>query len=392
MPVTTKKLRSTVVVVSSALFLIEIIGLSPGVLSAANGRAVFRRLYTAGYLVRTGQAHSLYDYETNRHFQNEQVSRDDVENRFYSPAYEALLFVPFSFLRYRLAYIAFLATNLALLGLSIRTLRPFLENLETVWWWLPAAVFLCFFPVALGLIQGQDSIVLLTLMLASAVSFYRGQEISAGFFLGLTLFNLQFALPIALLFLFWRKWRIVAGFSVTGAAVTLISLSLAGVGGLRASTHVALSWTPKSFAGAAPNSAMPNLRCLFHVLTGSNISPGKVEAVAAGCSILLFAWAATRTANFALAILVALLISIHESICDAVLLVVPIAMVLDARITVTCGTSRLWSRNIASLLFVVPAICFLAGSSYCLLVLLMLGLLMPLRYTSADALPTQPAG
>jgi len=320
-----------------------------------------------------------------------------VKGRFDSPAYEALLFVPLSLLSYRLAYFAFFATNLTLLGLSIRTLRPFLDKLEKVWWWLPAAVFLCFFPVALALIQGQDSIVLLTLMLASAVSFYRGHDLTAGVFLSLTLFNFQFALPIALLFLLWRKWHIVAGFSVTGAAVTVISLSLAGVAGLRACTHDLFSWSPKPFAGEGPNigipaPAIPNLRCLLHALTWSNISPGKVEAVAAGCSILLLAWAATRTVNFALAVLVALLISMHGTISDAVLLVIPIAMVLDARLTVTAGTSRLWSRNIASLLFVAPAICFLARSSYCLLALLMLGLLMPLRFTSADSLPAPTAG
>jgi len=204
MPLTAKRLRLTVVVVSSALFLIEIIALSPAVLEDVNGHAVFRRLYTAGYMVRAGQAHNLYDYETNRRFQNELVSRDDVKGRFDSPAYEALLFVPLSLLSYRLAYFAFFATNLTLLGLSIRTLRPFLDKLEKVWWWLPAAVFLCFFPVALALIQGQDSIVLLTLMLASAVSFYRGHDLTAGVFLSLTLFNFQFALPIALLFLLWR--------------------------------------------------------------------------------------------------------------------------------------------------------------------------------------------
>jgi hypothetical protein len=390
-PLTARTLRLTVVVVSSALLLIEIIALSPHVPAAVNGGAVFRRFYTAGYMVRAGQGHNLYDYSTNGRFQNELVSRDDMKEVFDSPAYEALLFVPLSLLSYRVAYIAFFAVNLALLGLSIRALRPFLVKLEEVWQWLPASVFVCFFPVALALIQGQDSIVLLSLMLASAVSFYHGRDVNAGVFLGLTLFKFEFALPIALLFLLWRKWRIVASFSVTSATVLLISLSLAGVAGLRACTHGLLFSSPKSFAGdglniGSPASTMPNLRCLFHALTGANISLGKVEAVAAGGSILLLAWAATRTENYALAILVALLISTHGTVYDAVLLVIPIAMVLDARLAVTTGTLRLWSRNITSLLFVAPAAFFLAGSSYCPLALLMLGLLMPLRFTSSDSL------
>jgi hypothetical protein len=341
-------------------------------------------------MIRTSQAHKLYDYESIERFQNDLVSRGDMTQALDLPAYEALLFVPFSFLEYRAAYIAFFATNLALLGLSIRILRPFLEKLNEVWRWLPAAVFLCFLPVAMALIQGQDSIVLLTLAVASAVSFYRGRDVSAGVFLGVTLFRFQFAAPIALLFLLWRKWRIAAGFSVTGVAVTTISLSLAGMRGVRAFSEALLSWVPQPFAGEALSigmfsSAMPNLRCLFLALAGSKISLGKAEVAAAGCSILLLAWAATRTPNFALAVLVALLVSTHGTINDAVLLVIPIAMVLDARLTVSTGISRLWSRNIASMLFVGPSVCFLARTDYCLLAPLMLGLLMPLRFTSADA-------
>jgi glycosyl transferase family 87 len=393
---TAKKLRFTVIVVSSALFLIEIIALSPYVPAAVNGHAGFRRLYTAGYMARTGQGHSLCDYPTDRGLQNERVCRDDAQGVFDSPAYEALLFVPLSLLSYRVAYVAFFAVNLGLLGLSIRALRPSLEKLNNVWQWLPAAVFLCFFPVALVLVQGQDSIVLLTLMVASAVSFYRSRDINAGVFLGLTLFKFEFALLIALLFLLWRKWRIVAAFCATSAAVTVISLLLAGVAGLRSCARGLFSGSPP-VAGEGMNivgsaSAMPNLWCLFHTLARSYVSMGKVDAVVAACLILLLAWAATRTANFALAILVAVLISSHGTIYDSVLLVIPIAMVLDARLAVTTGRSRLWSRNIASLLIIAPAALFVAGLSYCSLALFMLGLLMPLRFTSSDSLPMDLAG
>jgi hypothetical protein len=316
-PMIATRLRLTVVAVSSFLLLVQIVALTRGIPAVLNGRAAFRSLYTAGYVVRARQAPNLYDYETNRRFQNDLVSRGDAAEVLDSPAYEALLFVPFSFLKYRAAYIAFFATNLALLGVSIWTLRPFLEKLEEVWRWLPAAVFLCFSPVAAALIQGRDSIVLLTLMLASAVSFYGGRDVGAGVFLGLTLFKFQFAIPIALLFRFWRRWRIVAGFSVTGVAVAAVSLSLAGIEGLRACTHDLLwrsSWSAAEWPSVGLTaSAMPNLRCLFHALVGPIISRGMFELVCAGCC--------------------------------------------------------------------------LAGTGYCLLALLMLGLLMPLRFTSADALP-----
>src|SRR5216117_2737961 len=39
------------------------------------GRSDFRQLYTAGYMVRTGHSHELYEYNAQRHFQNQLVSQ-----------------------------------------------------------------------------------------------------------------------------------------------------------------------------------------------------------------------------------------------------------------------------------------------------------------------------
>jgi hypothetical protein len=389
------RLRLTVVAVSSFLLLIQIVALWQGIPPAVSGRADFRRFYAAGYMVRTGHTHSLYDDGINRQLRNEQISRDDATDAFDSPAYEALFFIPFSFLKYRSAYITFFAANLTLLAASIQILGPYLKTLGRVGHWLPAAVFVCFFPLAAALISGHDSILLLTLTIASAVAFYRGRDFHAGIVLGLTLFRFQFAIPIALLFLFWRRWRMMAGFAATGALVTAISLALAGVEGLRACTRNLIAWSPPAHRMSWSNvgitaSAMPTLRCLLQELAGQHVSYWKVDGAVVGCSILLLAWAATRTANFALAVLVSLLISAQAPIYDAALLLIPIAMVLEARLAVSEGASRLWSRNIASLLFVAPSFCFLVGAGYCLLAPLMAALLVPLRFTSSDVIPKRP--
>src|SRR5437588_10831895 len=65
------------------------------------GRSDFRQLYTAGYLVRSGHAHELYDYESQRYFQNTVVRQADMTLPFIRPASAARLFVPLSFLTYR---------------------------------------------------------------------------------------------------------------------------------------------------------------------------------------------------------------------------------------------------------------------------------------------------
>lgn len=386
---TAKQLEVSVIAISALLFSLQIIVVFRGVPAAIHGQADFRHLYTAGYMARTGEGRNLYDPETVRRLQNDLVRRDDKARVFDAPAYEALLFVPLSFLKYRPAYIAFFATNLALLALSIRTLRPYLDKLEKVWRWLPWTVFLCFFPVAVASVQGADSIILLALMLASAAAFYQDHDLSAGIFLSLVVFKLQFAVPIALLFLFWRRWRLLTGFLVTGVVLAGFSLLLVGMEGLRACVQDLLSWSRSPFIvermnlGDSPSS-MSDLYCVIHALASPFVSSRIMIGATVVCSILLLAWAATRTANFALAILVAMLISARGTISDAVLLIIPVAMVLDARLTVTSGTSRLWSRNLACILFVAPAFCFLAGASYCLLAPFMLCLLMPLRFTNSD--------
>jgi len=63
---------------------------------------------------------------------------------FDHPAFEALLFAPFSLLNYRAAYLAFLAFNVGLLGVTFWLLQPWMKNLRQIYWWLPGVLFLAF--------------------------------------------------------------------------------------------------------------------------------------------------------------------------------------------------------------------------------------------------------
>jgi hypothetical protein len=179
-------------------------------------RSDFPQLYAAGYMVRSGQAHELYDYEAQRYFQNKVVSQADMALPFIRPAYEALLFVPFSFLSYRTAYFAFLGLNAILLVVCYQFFRPKMENLAPIHRWLPTALFLAYLAVAAALIQGQDTIVSLTLFTLVLVSLESGNECAAGAILGVGAFKFQLVVPVALLFLAWRRWRCAMGVAITG--------------------------------------------------------------------------------------------------------------------------------------------------------------------------------
>lgn len=129
---------------------------------------------------------------------------------------------------YRTAYFAFLGLNAILLVVSYQFLRPKLENLAPIYRWLPTALFLAYLPIAAALIQGQDTIVSLTLLTLVLVSLESGNECVAGAILGVGAFKFQLVIPVALLLLSWRRWRRAMGAAITGTlAVAVLLLRLA---------------------------------------------------------------------------------------------------------------------------------------------------------------------
>src|SRR5438105_3068218 len=217
------KLRPIIIAVMSLLFFLSAAGFFLMIPMALRGHVDFRSFYTAGYMVRTGHGSEIYDYEQTRKFQNELVSPAKDALPFNHLAYESLIDLPFSFFSYRAAYFAFLACNLLFLAASIYMLRPYLARLGKLWHALPIAFVICFLPVTIALIEGQDSLLLLALLAASNTAVDKEREVTAGMLLGLTLFKYQYALPIALLFFLWRRWRFLAGFALSAAIIAGIS-------------------------------------------------------------------------------------------------------------------------------------------------------------------------
>src|SRR4029077_12878312 len=107
-PAVRAKLRPAVIAVAFVLFFISVSGILLTLPLARTGHVDFRHLYTAGYMVRVGDAADVYNYGLYERFQNELVGRAAGALPFNHLAYEALVYVPFSFLTYRHAYFAFL--------------------------------------------------------------------------------------------------------------------------------------------------------------------------------------------------------------------------------------------------------------------------------------------
>ncbi|MGH9538230.1 MAG: glycosyltransferase family 87 protein, partial [Terriglobales bacterium] len=267
------------------------------------------------------------------------VGSDERALPFIRPAYQALLFVPFSLLPYRSAYLAFLTVNLVLLGMAYWVLRPHMSNLARVWRFLPVFVFLVFYPILLAMMQGQDSILLLVLLAAALAALEQGQERRAGILLGLGLFKMQIVIPIALLFLLWRRWRFFAGFTLSAGLFSLISLWVVGFAQTAAYARALLSvGTNVAAVHQFPLrvSIMANLRGLFFGLFGARLPAFWIQVLTIVASAFVLLWAALRVDGkkrqadaFVIAITVSLIVSYYLFIHDLSVLLVPIVITLD---------------------------------------------------------------
>jgi hypothetical protein len=353
-----------------------------GVLTIAplglRGYVDFRQLYTAGYMVRTGRAAQLYDYDATEKLQNEIVSPATGALPFNHLAFESLLFAPFSFLSYRAAYIVFLILNLILLAAAFRLLRPYLTSLAEVWSFLPVALFACFVPATIALLEGQDSIILLALMICATRALDSGSDFQAGVLVALTLFKFQYALPIVLLFLIWRHWRFLAGFVLTAAALVAVSLWLTGpaafVSYFHSLTEMSIRFAPVySLRYGIHLKAMPNLRGFAQMVTPHSTSASLVLTLVLSAFTLV--WAAVRPPSLPLAVLAAVLMSYHHLISDTTLLILPAGLALNAATSASTSRSILLAV-LAALVLLGPAPLLLAGVRFYLLAVPMLALLV----------------
>src|SRR5438445_112586 len=181
-------------------------------------------------------------------------------------------------LPFKMSYISFLFCNVALLWVSFRLLPPRLAALTGVWPWLPGAIFISFLPISAALMQGQDSIVLLTLLAGASVLLDQKRDLPAGVLVALGLAKFQICLPIALLFLAWRKWRFCLGFALSAALVGAASLWIVGLAEAKqyvyflGSMSFGLNTPADRFRYGISPVSMANLRGLIFCLTSSHLS------------------------------------------------------------------------------------------------------------------------
>jgi hypothetical protein len=328
-----KSARLSLFGIFSYLLMLQFVVCIDGLRLGPNGSSDFRQLFTAGYLVRSGQGSDLYNYDLEEQLQNRIVGPGRALP-FDHLAYEAVLFAPFSMLSFSTAYFVFAGFNILLLVAAQRLFRPYLVPLEPLGKFVPDAIFYCFLPMAIAIILGQDSILLLVLAVLAFIALDKGHDLRSGLLLSLGLFKFQFILPVVLLFFLWRRWRFVFGAAIGGIGVVCLSTWIAGISGMRAfgktmiDMSVGLSGQAQRAKFATFPSAMPNLRGFIDTVASPHLSAGAVQAGVIVSTLLVILAASRMRPSFHLAILASVLVSYHGLLHDSALLALPLGMIL----------------------------------------------------------------
>jgi hypothetical protein len=299
----------------------------------------FTIFYSAGKILREGLGAKLYDESTQYRVQQQFAAGVSIRQGplpYNHPPFEALLFVPFTYLSYFRGYLLWNGINLLILCSLPLLLRPHLPFLQRVP--VPLCVFmaLAFFPVFIALLQGQDILLLLLLFVLAYTRLNKGADFSAGCFLGLGLFRFHLVLPFVLILFLAKRRAAVLGLVSVGFALVLISMLI--MGPRQALSYPAYVWHVEQTMAhrmTAVPVGMPNLRGLIDSLLQRALSKPIRDVLVALISIAFIIFASTkwRERNFDLAfslgMITTILVGYHAFAYDLSLLLLPIALIAN---------------------------------------------------------------
>ena len=184
--------------------------LREGGLSKASGD--FSAFYMAGRFLLEGRFDDVYNFGAQEQFQRAQGAPDEAGFlAFISPPFSVIFFAPLALLPPAFALFIWRLLGLAALYASIKLLQREFPALSAHKASRLLLVSFLFYPTLLWLMLGQATSLVLFLYTACFVYLRRGQDLKAGFLLGLLLFKPQLGLWPALLLCYRRRWWALLG-------------------------------------------------------------------------------------------------------------------------------------------------------------------------------------
>lgn len=338
----------------------------------ARGYPDFTTYYAIGTMMRRGLGHDLYDVALQYQMQREVAPDVTIRQNalpYLHPPFEAPVFVPFTYLPYLSAFIAWDAVNLGALLVTAFLFGKNVSKADKSSWalWLLASV--AFFPIFLTLLQGQDSIMLLLLFTLAFICLKNKREQMAGAWLALGLFRPQMVLGFLVLWLFQRGWKILPGFVPVTVLLGLLSLRVIGTAGLLTYPKYVLHADRTLVQGALRPSDMPNLRGLIYIFAQHSDMVWLVLTLSL-VILLLVAWRLRANPdeedsldwNFSLALLAGTILSYYCLGHDLSIVFLPVAIITPK---VCCAEVRPAARALIIcallMLFFSPLQLFLIG-------------------------------
>ena len=225
-----------------------------------------------------------------------------------------------------------------------------------------------FLPANIALLQGQDSILLLLLFALGFLQLTKGHDAIAGCIFGLATFKPHLILPVILIMMVTKRWKLMCSFLGTCLALLTVSVLLVGWRAVLEFPRflIRFSHLPPDVAGAYPE-AMPNLRGLVYVVLNSKASSLVIQVTVIGCSVLLlllvwisFYGNSGRMSGiaFSLIVVASLMVSYHLNMHDLTLLILPMFLVADYVAERELTPIRLLLGLAAGLLFILPSLNF----------------------------------
>jgi hypothetical protein len=338
----------------------------------------FLQEWIGGWIVRAGEGARLYDLRFAYELQHREslvgfAWDDDQYLPMVYPPFYYLLVSPLSLLSVQRAAWLWAAMLLAALAGSCWILQREISRrrhdgtTNLLPWLLPAA--LLFMPVLESLSSSQKGTVCLLLFSATFALWQRGRNFSAGVVFGLLAFKPQLVIVIALAALWKRDWRFVVGGLATGTVLVVLSLLVGrqacadyvrfafGVGDYMQTTGYDLhkSHTLWGFGKLlAPHNAAAamNISLAIAGIVG--------YIVARLLSPLCGTWNTTQPAfrwQFAGLIVATALFCPHLFTYDLTILVLPMAIVVNACLAGTVSASqRRFALLLTLLVFIAPAL------------------------------------
>jgi hypothetical protein len=340
--------------------------------SILEGYGDFASFYTAAQIVRRGQSPRLYDPVLQWEIQQQFATTVKIRLGplpYIRPPFEALLFLPFAYLTYTTACIVWMALKIVLL-LTLPLLLPWPDdaNGATSNNAVVILVSLAFFPVAFDLIQGQDSVLLLLILVLGLRLLLRNADLACGAVLALGMFKFHLVIPLIAILVLRKKFRVALGFVAISFILFTISLAMVHWSGVLAYPRYLLELNPG--LGMVKPQRMPNVRGFMTVFLGHDpLSPPAkwflagvvVFGVLIGRKYWRGADRRSLTMAFSFAIVVTLLTSYYANIYDLTLLLLPL-LLLGRTFSGSqfCGWPRAVFLSAAAVLLFTPFLWVLA--------------------------------